>query len=589
VLQAAAEDSDGGFARYRLVVQPWLGFLAQTLRGRVWQEQNVTAMPAGTSIFASKPLPQHVQAMMQPPTPAATHAHPNPAAPAPVALAAACTTMVDCVVGIRYAGGDGTAAQGADAVVSTYELDGTVIGTPRREAEAEYQIYPKAKTISAAFPAGARPAVAAVHELLRFGRVTGPDTLSPVDVPHWREVNHPGGQGWVNLNASNIHKFSDADFPQWKNWKLVSDDTNGDSRCDSAILIGLASGNAAPNAPLDRVNAARQLANAAVRAKLLRTICKFPSEWDASTIDQRWAWLKTKSDDNLQPLSDDDYAKLKAHAQALCFALPALFTAQWSFNPKDFIQHFRQCAWLSAPELDKVYPDSLYPASALARINETPASVKSRYRASINRATLKYSVVGPTRRTHFYGQGAVESMYLALMLEGAVSFTRNPTHASFASEAAGYYHPAPGGYLDYLENKLGNIEPGDGPKFRGRGMKQLTGRENYSKYWVYRGWLDSNSFHSPWWNPARPAIAAAIPDPQRLSIDAFNAIDAGGWYWEAGSQVNRFRSINSVIGNHDFSPAAIESVTRAINGGVNGLPQRSAQTLRIKDVLSDEV
>jgi type VI secretion system VgrG family protein len=44
VLQAAAEDSDGGFARYRLVVQPWLGFLAQTVRSRVWQEQNVTAI-----------------------------------------------------------------------------------------------------------------------------------------------------------------------------------------------------------------------------------------------------------------------------------------------------------------------------------------------------------------------------------------------------------------------------------------------------------------------------------------------------------------------------------------------------------------
>ena len=42
VLQAAAEDSDGGFTRYRLVVQPWIGFLAQTLRSRVWQERNVT-------------------------------------------------------------------------------------------------------------------------------------------------------------------------------------------------------------------------------------------------------------------------------------------------------------------------------------------------------------------------------------------------------------------------------------------------------------------------------------------------------------------------------------------------------------------
>jgi type VI secretion system VgrG family protein len=44
VLQALAEDSDGGFARYRLVLQPWLGFLSQTLRSRVWQERHLTAI-----------------------------------------------------------------------------------------------------------------------------------------------------------------------------------------------------------------------------------------------------------------------------------------------------------------------------------------------------------------------------------------------------------------------------------------------------------------------------------------------------------------------------------------------------------------
>ena len=48
VLQAAAEDSDGGFARYRLVVQPWVGFLTQTARSRVWQEANVTDIVEAT-------------------------------------------------------------------------------------------------------------------------------------------------------------------------------------------------------------------------------------------------------------------------------------------------------------------------------------------------------------------------------------------------------------------------------------------------------------------------------------------------------------------------------------------------------------
>ena len=42
VLQAAAEDSDGGLARYQFTVQPWLGFLDQTLRSQVWQDTLLT-------------------------------------------------------------------------------------------------------------------------------------------------------------------------------------------------------------------------------------------------------------------------------------------------------------------------------------------------------------------------------------------------------------------------------------------------------------------------------------------------------------------------------------------------------------------
>lgn len=59
--------------------------------------------------------------------------------------------------------------------------------------------------------------------MLRFGRVIGPDALNPANVLHWRRIHHPGGTGWVNLNAANVTKFSDADFPHWMGWSLVDD------------------------------------------------------------------------------------------------------------------------------------------------------------------------------------------------------------------------------------------------------------------------------------------------------------------------------------------------------------------------------
>jgi hydroxyethylthiazole kinase len=371
-------------------------------------------------------------------------------------------------------------------------------------------------------------------------------------------------------------------------WSLVDDSADQDSRCDSTTIKGWldadGDGQVAPAEALARMGQ-EVMAN-----KLARAICRFPSEWDASSFDRRLGWVKVASAENPTPVDDENFERLRAHVATLAFwpggmELPE---SHWHWSPKAFVEHFRKCSWLSGEELAKIYPDTVYPVRALTQIGRTPAGVRDQYRLQINKVARKYFVVSRDRLAHFFGQGAVESMYLALMLEGSANFSRNPAHASFASEDNGYYDPPAGGYLDYLNGRLGNIDEGDGPKFRGRGMKQLTGRENYSKYWVYRGWLDKDSFTSPWWNPAMPARAPNIPDPQRLSTDAYNAIDAGGWYWEAGSTPNQYRSINRSVSPATFTDAAIEVVTRAINGGVNGLPQRIEQTNRIRPVLNDD-
>lgn len=87
---------------------------------------------------------------------------------------------------------------------------------------------------------------------------------------------------------------------------------------------------------------------------------------------------------------------------------------------------------------------------------------------------------------------------------------------------------------------LGNTEPGDGVRFKGRGYIQVTGRENYRRCGAALG-LDLLT---------HPELLQELP----------YAADCAGWYWNW----RRLNGLNLV------------DCTRRINGGLNGLPIRRA-------------
>ncbi len=101
---------------------------------------------------------------------------------------------------------------------------------------------------------------------------------------------------------------------------------------------------------------------------------------------------------------------------------------------------------------------------------------------------------------------------------------------------------------------LGNTEPDDGPRFRGRGFIQITGRNNYEKAGQALG-LD------------------LIDNPEQAeSMDVGARIAA--WYW-------RTRNLNYFADKDDFI-----TITRRINGGVNGLEDREAYWEKAKRALA---
>jgi len=270
----------------------------------------------------------------------------------------------------------------------------------------------------------------------------------------------------------------------------------------------------------------------------------------------------------------------------------------WHLPPRMFIEHMRKCMWLDRVELARIYPDDKYKDliagymkngvfNSGALTNDIPNGTRERHRNVLNKLMQKYLVTTLTRMAHFLGQGAHESAFFAKMIEGATGFyyeSLRPETNGWYNNTDNHYYTSPG--LNY-GNKLGNNGAEDAIKFRGRGMKQLTGKSNYAEYWCYRGWLKpGRDFDSHWWDNDKKR-AAIINDPEKVGNDPYITIDASAWYWTAGSTKNKSLSINNKINEGDVSDSTIEIVSLRINAVADGLPNRITQTQRIYNIIKE--
>ena len=104
---------------------------------------------------------------------------------------------------------------------------------------------------------------------------------------------------------------------------------------------------------------------------------------------------------------------------------------------------------------------------------------------------------------------------------------------------------------------LGNTQPGDGPRYKGSGPIQLTGRANFRAFtrWAQAAGHTTHDFE------ARPELVRQDPRWGFL---------AASWYWtQARPQLNALSDAGD-----------LEGATRAINGGTNGLADRRARYQR---------
>ncbi|MNS15888.1 Chitinase class I [compost metagenome] len=151
----------------------------------------------------------------------------------------------------------------------------------------------------------------------------------------------------------------------------------------------------------------------------------------------------------------------------------------------------------------------------------------------LNTAMQRYQIVSAKRVAAFLAQIGHESGQLQYVRE-----IWGPTSAQRKYEG---------------REDLGNTEKGDGSKYRGRGLIQITGRANYAACGEALG-------------------VDLISQPELLELPQYAAMSAA-WFWKQ-------KGLNDLADQDQFN-----TITRRINGGLNGLKDRLDIWARARAVL----
>jgi putative chitinase len=101
---------------------------------------------------------------------------------------------------------------------------------------------------------------------------------------------------------------------------------------------------------------------------------------------------------------------------------------------------------------------------------------------------------------------------------------------------------------------LGNNQPGDGVRFKGRGLLQLTGRSNYKTF--------------------GPLLGVDLVSNPQLAAEPVLSLKIACEFWKK-KKLNQFCDADDIV-----------TLTKRINGGDNGLPERRMLTAKAKTAVA---
>jgi len=185
--------------------------------------------------------------------------------------------------------------------------------------------------------------------------------------------------------------------------------------------------------------------------------------------------------------------------------------------------------------------------------------IDHKWLAPLEETFAKYDISTPKRQAAFIGQCAHESGNFKILQEN-LNYSAEGLMKTWSSrfptkEVADQYARQPAKIAGKVYNgRLGNTSEEEAARYLGRGLIQLTGKENYEHCGSGIG-------------------VDLLADPALLLDPRYAALSAG-WFW-------RKRDLNSLADSGD-----VETMTKRINGGLIGLDDRKTKISKALSVLS---
>ena len=184
--------------------------------------------------------------------------------------------------------------------------------------------------------------------------------------------------------------------------------------------------------------------------------------------------------------------------------------------------------------------------------------IDHKWLAPLEETFAKYDLSNSLRQAAFIGQCQHESNNFKT-LEENLHYSAHGLMATWPSrfpnaDVANQFANNPEKIANKVyAGRMGNTEEGDGWAYHGRGLIQLTGRDNYSRCGQALGY-------------------ALLTNPELLLQPKYAALSAG-WFWNKGN-------LNPLADAKDY-----ETMTKRINGGTLGLDDRKAKIAKALSVL----